>query len=372
MSVETPVRYEPSPLLETPPPSRRRPYLLVGIIALVIVVVAAVVGVVLATRSSGPPAPVGLHVVSTSATAVSFDWSPGSTKIPGYYVVYRDGVRVATLLGQDSQYISTSLTPATTYRFAVTAKDGDRESDRTPALVVTTLAGPATPVGVHLVKKTSSSITIGWDRTSAQRPESYSVYRDGTQVVTLAGGRLRYADTALRPDTAYRYQVSASANGLESDLSPAVVVRTKVATLADAQLASSYNVRVRITSESGYTELSPGEAQTVTWWFSQGVNGTATLNGNTWSSGGWTMTLHQHGRTYTGQTVEGISSCMGVPVDTTVRVSITVLRAGMSGGAWTARAFSGRLTQNAPYTTSGTFVCPGAQFAAAVHGRISG
>jgi hypothetical protein len=222
------------------------------------------------------------------------------------------------------------------------------------------------------VKRTSTSITIAWDRMSAPAPESYTVYRDGTLIVTLPGTRLRYTDRALTPGTDFRYQVSASANGLESNPSAGYAASTKVATLADARFGSSYDVRIRITSEGGYTELSPGMSQTNTWWFQTGITGATTLDGNTWSSGGWTMGLHRNGHTWKGRTVEGISSCLGASVDTTVRFIGTVTRAGLSGGSWTVKRFTGQLTQVAPYTVSGGFVCPGAHFAATVSGHLAG
>lgn len=229
---------------------------------------------------------------------------------------------------------------------------------------------PATPTGLHLVGKTAVSVTIGWQQGSSKVPTLYRVYRNGARISSVSGTTLQFRDVGLRPSTAYSYEVSAYTSGKESSRTPALAVTTNAASLASARLLGQYDVRMRVTSEYGYTNIARGDTDNLDWWFTQRAAGGTGVNGESWAGDGWTMPLTHSGRSYAGHTTESLSRCFVTSVNTSVRLALRVTAANVVGSRWTATRFTGTLTQVAPRTVSGLYICPGARFTATVTGTL--
>lgn len=85
-----------------------------------------------------PAAPGGLAAGEVSNTAIALNWSSAATATG--YKIFRDGAQVATT--SDTFYVSTGLTPKTSYEFTVKAANGIGDSLASALLAVTTLSNP--------------------------------------------------------------------------------------------------------------------------------------------------------------------------------------------------------------------------------------
>ncbi|MFD7996680.1 chitinase [Streptomyces mexicanus] len=93
-----------------------------------------------------PAAPTGLTTGTVTATSVALTWSPVTDATS--YAVYRDGVKALTTTTPSATI--TGLSPATAYRFQVTAVNEAGESPRSAAVTATTptdSTGPGGPGG---------------------------------------------------------------------------------------------------------------------------------------------------------------------------------------------------------------------------------
>lgn len=230
---------------------------------------------------------------------------------------------------------------------------------------------PAAPTQLRAMSVTATTVTIGWTPAASTTPTLFRVYRNGHLVHTLSGHIVRFTDNGLAPSTAYRYQVSAYDKNW-SALSSTLVVTTGHASLGAARLlgTSQYAVKVRITSEYGYTSIAAGDHSRQEWWFNvKRAAGRYVLLGNL-SGGSFKMPIRQHGVSFAGTTHETLSSCSYVPVNTAVRLTFRALKASTVNGVWGVTRFSGTLRQTAPATTVGLMTCSGAGYTATVTGHV--
>ena len=85
-----------------------------------------------------PPAPTGLAASEVKSTTVALSWSSAATATA--YRIFRDGAEVATT--SDTSYVSTGLTPKTTYEYTVKASNSIGDSVASEPFIVTTLSNP--------------------------------------------------------------------------------------------------------------------------------------------------------------------------------------------------------------------------------------
>lgn len=85
-----------------------------------------------------PPAPTGLRATGTTGTSVALVWN--AVNGADLYEVKRDGVVTGT--AEIPSTMQVGLTPATTYRFRVRAKDGGSTSPDSAEITVTTSSDP--------------------------------------------------------------------------------------------------------------------------------------------------------------------------------------------------------------------------------------
>ncbi|MFH8410487.1 chitinase [Streptomyces sp. NPDC018019] len=92
-----------------------------------------------------PDAPTGLTAGAVTSSSVALSWNP-ATYATGYHV-YRDGTKVQAVTGTSATV--TGLSPATAYRFQITATNAAGESAKSAAVTATTSQGggdgPAVP-----------------------------------------------------------------------------------------------------------------------------------------------------------------------------------------------------------------------------------
>jgi hypothetical protein len=108
------------------------------------------------TCSSIPSVPTGLAATSTTNTGTTLSWTPAtvSSGCSATYAVYQNAALLTT--PTNPTYNVSGLSAATTYSFAVAARDSYGSSAQSPAISVTTLSS-GTLTGVYHITVTGSS-----------------------------------------------------------------------------------------------------------------------------------------------------------------------------------------------------------------------
>jgi fibronectin type 3 domain-containing protein len=187
-----------------------------------------------------------LQAVEVTVNSVKLSWQPSENTVT--YNVYRsneaNGVYVKVNMEGivETSYSDTGLNADTTYFYKVSAVNSSGESDLSSALEVKTKAvdpvdptDPELPISVpselQAAEASVSSVKLTWQ--SIAHALSYNVYRadavDGTYVKVNTASILSasFTDKELNANTDYYYKVSAVYESAESELSAAVLVKTK-------------------------------------------------------------------------------------------------------------------------------------------------
>jgi chitodextrinase len=151
------------------------------------------------------------------------------------YIVRRNGVQVAT--PATTSYADTGLSAATTYSYAVAARDAAGNISPSSTSVSITIADttpPTTPTGLTGAAAGSAGANLSWSAsTDNVGVTGYIVRRNGVQVATPA--TTSYADTGLSAATTYSYTVAArDAAGNISPNSASVSVTTPPPSLSNS------------------------------------------------------------------------------------------------------------------------------------------
>jgi chitodextrinase len=162
------------------------------------------------TADCVPPSAPTLTAGSVTSTSVSLSWT-GATDNVGVtgYQVRRDGTVVGTVTG--TTFTDTAV-PAGSHAYAVTARDAAGNESVTSNTVTvgvgcTDCAAPSTPTGLAVPAITTTSISLSWNAaTDNVGVTGYQVFRNGTQVASLAG--TTFTDTGLVSGS-YTYTVKA-------------------------------------------------------------------------------------------------------------------------------------------------------------------
>jgi chitodextrinase len=174
-----------------------------------------------AADNKPPTVPKGLTVVSVTANSVTLKWQAsgdlaGGSGVAGYDV-FRNGVQAGST--PDLTYTDMGLAAATTYQYAVRARDkAGNVSVLSVPMSATTEAGagcsssPDPPASVTISSVSSSTVTLQWDAVvpPAGCALTYNVYRDNT-LSPIASGitGTTYTATGLQPSTRYAFFVTA-------------------------------------------------------------------------------------------------------------------------------------------------------------------
>ncbi|MBB5938707.1 glycosyl hydrolase family 18 protein [Streptomyces zagrosensis] len=164
-----------------------------------------------------PTAPGAPKVTTATARSIALNWtaaSAGDYPVAAYEVV-SNGTTVAT--SPTTSATISELTPATTYQFAVRAKDTRGNLGALSAPVSATTVDPATdptpptaPGDLRSTAKTASTVSLAWNKaTDNVAVAAYDVYRDGTLAKTVAADTTTAVISGLSPVTEYAFTVKA-------------------------------------------------------------------------------------------------------------------------------------------------------------------
>ena len=238
-----------------------------------------------------PPAPSSLEITSSSSTAVVLGWTAAPAVTDGNgpitaYEIYRcdgggttacDTSLVFVSDAAAASYSDSTVSPATTYRYAIrsyrydgTSAEANSHSDSSNVVVVTTPARPKPPAPSSLSVTSSSGtwIVLGWTTPTVTDGNgaitAYEIYRcdgggsaacDTSLVFVSDAAAASYSDSTVSPVTTYRYAIrsyrydgtSAEANSYSDSSNVAAVTtpaRPKPPAPSSLEITSSSNTSV--------------------------------------------------------------------------------------------------------------------------------
>ncbi|MFF8866171.1 glycoside hydrolase family 6 protein [Streptomyces sp. NPDC015139] len=202
--------------------------------------------------TKAPTAPTGLTVSATTADSVSLTWTAATddTGVAGYDV-YRDGVKAGTATG--TSYTDQGLSPATTYRYTVKARDAAGNVSAASAAIAATT-------------KTSGGGGGGTSGLKAQYKNNDSATGDnqikpGLQLVNTGTGAVDLSRVTVR----YWFTGEASSAGFQTWCDYAQVgcsaVKTSVTTLSAARTGADHSLDVTFASGSLAAGANTGDIQ---------------------------------------------------------------------------------------------------------------
>jgi chitodextrinase len=161
--------------------------------------------------------PAGLRAAVVSASEVDLSWFKPSGNAPvAAYVIYRDQRKLATVPGTTTVYQDASVQASTSYLYNVQALGarGNTSPQSAPAKAATPAATdtepPSQPTGLKATANGTNEVDLSWAASTDNVGVSeYVIYRDGTEVTTVAGTYTSYADTGLAYGSFYTYTVQA-------------------------------------------------------------------------------------------------------------------------------------------------------------------
>jgi len=211
-----------------------------------------------------PSTPTGLTGAAVGSTGANLSWSASTDNVGVTgYIVRRNGVQVAT--PATTSFADTGLFAATTYSYAVAARDAAGNiSPNSTSVSVTTASvadttAPSTPTGLTAAAAGSTGANLSWSAsTDNVGVTGYIVRRNGVQVATPAA--TTYADTGLSAATTYSYTVAArDAAGNISPNSTSVSVTTPPPSPSNsASLAWDSVTAVNLSGYRVYFGTAPG------------------------------------------------------------------------------------------------------------------
>ncbi|MFF9409707.1 glycosyl hydrolase family 18 protein [Streptomyces anandii] len=199
-----------------------------------------------------PTAPGAPKATAVTAHSAALSWTaaqPGDHPVASYEVL-SGASTVATASGTSATV--DGLSPATSYTFTVRAKDtrGNAGPASAPLTVKTVDPStdptpPSAPGNLRSTGKTSSSVSLAWDKsTDNVGVAAYDVYRGGTPATSVGADTTTATVDGLSPATAYTFTVKArdtADNG--SAASNAISVTTDDVAGAGKQLKVGYFVQ---------------------------------------------------------------------------------------------------------------------------------
>jgi len=184
-----------------------------------------------------PPAPINLTATSVGSTSVTLQWTivvpSGNTCSPvGFNVLRASGplfetfTQVGTVSGTTDTFTDNTVSPGSTYRYQVVARDanGNLSSPSNTVTVATQEVCTIPPQALGTLVAgtvTTDSVSLSWTGPTSPGCLTYEILRapgasGGTFAVVGTTAGLSFTDSGLSPNTTYRYQVRASLAALGS------------------------------------------------------------------------------------------------------------------------------------------------------------
>lgn len=181
--------------------------------------------VVIQTSDVTPPTtPANVTAAAGSCTKATLSWSASqdNTGVTEYLLWMglspSSMTQVAIAGGSTTSYGNSTLSPATTYYFAVQAEDKNHNISYMSTIVpVTTPALPVAPPNVLATANSTTKITVTWSpSTGGLSIAHYMVYKGtSTSSMSLVAtvNNTSFTDTSVLPSTTYYYSVQAADSG---------------------------------------------------------------------------------------------------------------------------------------------------------------
>jgi glucose/arabinose dehydrogenase/chitodextrinase len=293
------------------------------------------------TNPPSIPAAVTTAVISSSRIDLTWQAATDNVAVDGYRV-FRDGVAMTTVAG--TSYSDLGLSPATSYRYEITAFDAAaNESAKSSAVMATTAASPPPPTARILEAHfdagadgfayldnafrgtTAAAYSSGaWVSTGGFSGGGLTVAlggRDGSTVPGMSGGwRRTFALSAATPVIlSFRYKLTQSSEYEPDEISEMLL---RVDDLQPGAGGTDYVARLAGNGNGG-------SAQTTTWRLF-GVNlGTLAAGTHTLTIGGYNnkKTFHDE---ITDIVVDEVSMVVAAPPEPPVLTTIAVVPASVS------------------------------------------
>ncbi len=191
----------------------------------VLAVTAALCAAVWVPALAGPlRPPTGLRAHADSDTQVTLSWN-AANGASGYQVLrgtHSGGPYVLVTTTSALSYTQSGLAPGTTYYYVVRSKSGNKVSQSSAEVAVTTLFTP--PADVR-ASAGLDRVDLTWDAVAGVL--RYDVVRSGSDGTNLAvvgsTTQTAYTDTTVAAATGYTYWIRGVWSGSSSDSSPAFV-----------------------------------------------------------------------------------------------------------------------------------------------------
>jgi glucose/arabinose dehydrogenase len=169
------------------------------------------------TDTQPPSTPGNVHTTNIASTSVTLAWAASTDNVGVVaYDIYNDGNLLTTAPGNVTSFTVTGLTPNTTYRLSLDARDaaGNVSIGSNQVSVTTTSSGdttpPTAPTNLKVTGTTSSTVSLSWTAsTDNVAVTGYDVLNDG---IALNGSQITgttYTVTGLASSTTYQLTVVA-------------------------------------------------------------------------------------------------------------------------------------------------------------------
>jgi hypothetical protein len=205
--------------------------------------------------------------------------------------------------------------------------------------------GPAQSPTDLRAEPTAFAVRLNWT-APAEGPEieRYALYRDGAWLTFLSGSETEYSDDGVLPGKEYSYAIEARAGKTASGRT-SVSVETPVPSLRAARLEGFFNVRTRITSQSGYGDY---DAPTFGWSFTPSCReGACDVRWRDLHTKRIHGKLARHGARYRGSyTGDFYMECSGAQATTSLEIDLKVVKARVVDDEWRATRVVGTIDQS--------------------------
>jgi chitodextrinase len=279
--------------------------------------------------TQAPSVPANIQVTGVTTNSIFLNWndSTDNVGVTGYAIL-RNGTQVGT--SATSSFVSTGLNPATTYSFAVRARDAAGNISGNSATVtaqtsaptpVPDTQAPTTPGNFRVIATTTNSVSLAWSASSDNvKVQRYMIY--------------------LKPDSALTNQYTSTTNltvtiwGRKPNTAYSFTIRAKDA-------AGNYSAPATLTATTpgdGTTPPPPPSSSVVNDTFT-GVNG-ASLNGrvsdsgHTWEVARSSFTIQNNEVVHGGNPAYALVRNIGITNSMIVESKITLPATAPTSGDW--------------------------------------